>query len=295
MTASAAVRQLPRTLWCVGRARWLEVLLLQASPILGVAFGGGEPTLRGLATLFTGSLLVTAHVFVFNDWAGRHGDLNDPRRAPDAFVRHGIGSSAVAWLAVVLLALALVTLGAVGFRALVLGVAIASLGILYSGAGAPGKGVPVIASALHLLGGSLHFLLGYTATRPADARGLALATFFGLVFAAGHLNQEVRDHEADRRNGIRTSAVAFGPRRALLASLVLFSAAYAELAILALIDFVPRPVLWATCLLWPLHVLWSLQALRGQPATDRARWLQRRYRVLFALVGVAMVAALVAS
>ena len=59
-----------------------------------------------------------------------------------------------------------------------------------------------------------------------DARGVALGAFFGLVFAAGHLNQEVRDHESDAAAGIRTSAVAFGARRGFLASFCLFSAAY---------------------------------------------------------------------
>ena len=46
-----------------------------------------------------------------------------------------------------------------------------------------------------------------------DVRGLAIGTYFGLTFAAGHLTQEVRDYHADVHNGIRTNAAVFGPRR----------------------------------------------------------------------------------
>lgn len=294
MTGSARFRETARALRHLAGGRWLEVLLLQASPLLGAAFGGASAIGPGLVTLALGSVLLTAHVFFFNDWAGHHGDLNDPDRASRVFARHGIRSGTVAAIAVVLLAAAMVAFAAVGFTAVVLGAAIACLGILYSNPQASGKGVPVLASLLHLVGGALHFLLGYQLARAIDARGIAIALFFGLVFAGGHLNQEVRDHDADRRNGIRTTAVALGPRRALLASLVVFSAAYGELALLAAIGVVPRPLLWAPALLWPLHAFCSFRALRRGPEIDQALWLQRRYRILFAIVGVVMLLSLAA-
>jgi 4-hydroxybenzoate polyprenyltransferase len=294
MNGPVGVRQTVRALRHLGSRRWLEVLLLQASPLLGAAFGSGASAIRlgRLLILLVGSVLLTAHVFAFNDWSGHRGDLNDLRRAPFVFARCGISSSAVATLSVALLAAAIVALAALGFTAVALGAAIACLGILYSGSNAAGKGVPVFASLIHLLGGALHFLLGYTIARTIDAHGLAIALFFGLVFAGGHLNQEVRDYDADRCNGIRTTAVALGPRCALVASLVVFSAAYGELVLLAVLDVVPRPVLWAGALLWPVHVVWSLRVLRGELDGDQARWLQRRYRLLFAIVGVVMVVSL---
>ena len=79
-----------------------------------------------------------------------------------------------------------------------------------------------------------------------DARGLVISLFFGLVFAGGHLNQEVRDYEGDLLNGIRTSAVVFGCRRTFLASLLTFTAAYAILGDLAALGILPRLLLWST-------------------------------------------------
>ena len=139
----------------------------------------------------------------------------------------------------------------------------------------------------HLLGGALHFLLGYTLIHALDTNGLVMSLFFGLVFAGGHLNQEVRDYEGDLLNGIRTSAVAFGRRRTFLASLCTFTAAYAIPAGLAGLGILPRLLLWSP-IVWILHIAWSLQALQRGLGFETALWMQRRYRFLFALIGLAM-------
>ena len=65
------------------------------------------------------------------------------------------------------------------------------------------KRIPLLSSLPHLLGGLLHFLLGYSLFEPIDGRGVLIALFFALTFTAGHLNQEVRDHEGDQVNGLR--------------------------------------------------------------------------------------------
>ena len=270
--------------------RALEVLVLQASPILGIALGGFSLERCGViqpGLLLFGSLALTAHIFVFNDWAGHSKDIHDPQRAKLVFDRRGISRRQVARLAIALLVLANVAFVTVGSRAIFLGAAIAALSLQYSYSSNLGKSTPIAASINHLLGGALHFLLGYTLCHALDARGLALSLFFGLVFAGGHLNQEVRDYEGDRLNGIRTSAVVFGCRRTFLASLCSFTAAYAILAVLAALGVLPRLLLWST-LAWPLHVAWSRRALQRGLGFETAVWMQRRYRLLFAFIGLAM-------
>jgi len=269
-----------------------EVLVLQASPFLGCIFGGFSPqwpdiVLLGL--LLLGSLALTAHVFVLNDWAGHSSDCVDPRRATLVFTRQGISRRQVAFLATALLLVANLTFAVIGTPAILLGTAIAALSILYSCSQGFGKSTPIAASLNHLLGGTLHFLLGYTVFHPFDTRGLLIGLFFGLVFAAGHLNQEVRDYDGDLRNGIRTSAVVYGCKRAFLASLFAFTAAYAILFSLSAFGLLPR-LLLASVLLWPLHVAWSLQALRQGAGFETALWMQQRYRLLFAVIGLAMLA-----
>lgn len=272
--------------------RALEVTALQASPVLGIFLGGYDIERDGVVApglLALGSGLLTAHIFVFNDWAGYASDLRDPLRAPYVFSGQGISRREVAGFAIVLLVLAGLAFAAVGPTALVIGAAIAALGFVYSSSPVLGKSTPVAASLNHLVGGALHFLLGYSLAHPVDPSGVGISLFFGLVFAAGHLNQEVRDYDGDRANGIRTNAVVFGRRRAFLASLFTFTAAYAMLAALAAFGVLPRLLLWSP-VAWLVHLAWSLHALRRGLSFETAVWMQRRYRWLFALVGSVMLA-----
>ena len=292
MTSQSPFRHYARIVQHFVSTRAPEVLALQASPILGIVLGGfslERGSLIRLGLLLFGSLALTAHIFVFNDWAGHSSDIRDPRRAGLVFSSRGISSGQVARVATALLIFANVAFAAVGRPAILLGAAIAALGLLYSCSPSFGKRTPIVGSINHLLGGALHFLLGYTLSRPLDASGLVISLFFGLVFAGGHLNQEVRDYEGDLLNGIRTNAVAFGCQRTFLASLCTFTGAYAIVTSLAALGILPRLLLLSP-IVWLLHVAWSLQALQRGLGFETALWMQRRYRLLFALIGLAMLA-----
>jgi 4-hydroxybenzoate polyprenyltransferase len=292
ITSQSSILDYARVVRHFGSTRALEILALQASPILGILLGGcslGRDGVLRPGLLILGSLALTAHVFVLNDWAGHASDSRAPRRVTLAFDRQGTNHRHVAQVAVALLIFANVAFAVIGSRAVLLGGGIATLSLLYSCSPSLGKSTPIAASINHLLGGTLHFLLGYYLCHAVDARGVLISLFFGFVFAAGHLNQEVRDYEGDLLNEIRTSAVVFGCRRAFLASLFFFTVAYAILFILAAKGILPRLLLWSVGA-WLLQVLWSLQALRRGLGFETALWMQRRYRLLFALIGIAMLA-----
>jgi 4-hydroxybenzoate polyprenyltransferase len=287
-----SVRQYAQVLRHFAATRGVEVCVLQASPLLGAYLGGLGLGLEGdsvsrLGFLLLGSTALTGHVFVFNDWAGYSSDARDLRRPSLRADGYSISRDQIARVAIALLILANVAFAAVGTSAMLFGAGIATLSLLYSFSPSLGKSMPIAASVNHLIGGGLHFLLGYTMLRAVDARGLALSLFFGLVFAAGHLNQEVRDYEFDLASGIGTSAVAFGCRRGFLASFCLFTAAYLLIVGLAALGAVPKILLLAA-IAWLMQAGWSLQALRRGLGFETAMWMQRRYRLLFALVGLAM-------
>ena len=288
---SAAKAAAARYLSCL---RLPEILVLQGSPLLGAAFAIGHPTAEDvgpLAILTAANVCLVAHIFMLNDWSGLTTDLADPNRAAGVFTARGIGRREIGGLAAGLLALSLLLFSRLALSTLALSLAIATLSALYSLPSFHWKGRPLLSSAAHLAGGALHFLLGYSVGNAIDRRGLATAAFFALTFTAGHLTQEVRDYQGDVLNAIRTNAVIFGQRRTFAASLALFTLAYALLLLLALQGTLPRP-LAALAALYPLHLRWSLQTLdEGLTYTSICR-LQARYRALYALVGLAMVAAL---
>lgn len=292
MTAQSFFQQYPRAIKHFVSTRSIEVLVLQASPFLGIFLGGFSLEFSNafqLLFVLLGSLALTAHIFVFNDWVELGSDSLDSRRAKQVFTQQGISDREVAHIVIALLLIACVCFAVVSAVAMFLGAAIAILGFLYSCSSIFGKRTPIVGSINHLLGGSLHFLLGYTLFHTLDVNGLLLSLFFGLVFAGGHLNQEVRDYEGDLQNGIRTSAVVFGCRRTFLASMVIFTVAYAILAGLAIWGVLPK-LLLLSLLLWLLHIAWSLRLLQNGLGFESATWIQRRYRLLYALTGLMIIA-----
>ncbi|HEY6929002.1 MAG TPA: UbiA family prenyltransferase [Thermoanaerobaculia bacterium] len=273
--------------------RFRESLLLQGAPLLGAAFAIGHVSpekLERLGIFFAASIVLTAHVFLMNDWAGMAGDLRDPHRTDRARAMVGLRQRAVADLGIVFLLLSLLLFGLLDERTLLIALGIAILSALYSLPQPSGKGVPLLSSAVHLTGGILHFLLGYSLFSRIDARGLSISVFFGLTLTAGHWNHESRDRDADLLNGIRTNAVAFGRNRIFLASAGLFAVAYAYLIVLAQQGLVPRPIRFAG-FLYPLQLCASWATLRAGLSFSSIRRLQIWYRALFAVIGLGMLAA----
>jgi 4-hydroxybenzoate polyprenyltransferase len=269
-----------------------EVLTLQGSPILGAILAAHGPALSNLATavaLIAGSCCLVAHVFLLNDWAGIEGDLRDSGRAARAFTSKGADRDEVRVLAMAVLVASLLIFAWLGPTVVALALAIAGSSALYSAPGLHLKGQPIANSVLHLVGGELHFLLGYAAFAAIDLRGIAIGLFFGLVFTAGHYMHETRDHDGDLINGIRTNSVAFGRMRCFAAGFATFTLAYGLLIALALDGLVPKLVL-ASAALYPLHAYATYQAMRADLASESLGRLQRWYHCIFALIGLLLLA-----
>ncbi|HEY6070927.1 MAG TPA: UbiA family prenyltransferase, partial [Chthoniobacterales bacterium] len=201
--------------------RFDEVLVLQGTPLMGVAFAIDAITTANLETLgvfLIGSILLVAHVFTLNDWA----DIAHGLKAPDPLV----SSVRLFWFSIFLLIASLLVFALIDPRVVILGAIVAALGFFYSHPKLNFKGTPVASSFPHLVGGLFHFLLGYAVFSPIDSRGILIALFFALTFTAGHLNHEVRDFEFDCKTNARTNAVAFGKYAVFLAGLIVFTLAY---------------------------------------------------------------------
>src|SRR5260221_2316657 len=270
-----------------------DILVLQGSPLLGAAFAIRHPGVKDLAplaTLLAANVFLVTHIFMLNDWSGLTTDLADPNKAAHVFTARGVARREIGSLTAGLLVLSLLLFSRLGPITLGLSLAIATLSALYSLPRFNWKGRPLLNSMAHLAGGILHFLLGYSLGRVVDRRGVAIAVFFALIFVAGHLTQEIRDHEGDAVNAIRTNAVIFGPRGTFAASLALFTLAQVLLLALALVGILPRPLALLVAL-FPVQLYWSLETLRKGLTYASVSRLQTRYRVLYAVVGMGMVAA----
>jgi 4-hydroxybenzoate polyprenyltransferase len=275
-----------RVLGCV---RIGEVLLLQGAPVIGLVLAPGTPSPVPWTTylLFVAaSVLLVAHVWTLNDWADADLDALDGNKSSQSFVRNGLTRSTIGGLSATLLLLSLGLFSLLGTRALEIAVGIAALGGVYSAPGVRAKGIVVLSSVLHLSGGALHFLLGYTLFAPADYHAIPLALFFALTFTAGHCVQEVQDQETDRLAGVRTNSVVFGKRPMFCIGVVLFVTAYIDLMYIGTHGFT---VLRFDLLLIPLlflHLVYAHQALTlGLSFHDVYRF-RKRYRAIMMAAGV---------
>jgi len=270
-----------------------EVAVLQGTPMLGAFFSIGAITgtkCLDLLVLAVASSCLVAHVFLLNDWSAASTDLKDPNRAAQVFTTRGISSRAVGILCVLLLLISLLLLVPYGTTPVSLALALAILSALYSAPGLAMKGVPLVSSALHLIGGLVHFLLGYSLFHAPDGRSVAIGSFFALTFAAGHLTHEARDCASDMLNGIQTNAVKFGVARNFAAGFLLFTIADLVLIALAATGVVPRVVMLVAAL-YPFHLWWTLATWNAGLGYESIRRLQQRYRALYAIMGLALVLA----
>jgi 4-hydroxybenzoate polyprenyltransferase len=266
-----------------------EIIALQGSPLLGFALAVHHPTtatLRPLLLLVVANICLVTHVFLINDWAEMNTDLADPNRA-NGFALEGAGRNEIAGLIIVPLVLGLFLFSLLGSIPLCLTLAITTASALYSLPHFHWKGKPILSSLLHLVGGALHFLLGYSIASAINTRGVSIAIFFALTFAAGHLIQELRDYHSDARSEIQTNAVIFGQRRTFVASLVLFTLSQTLLCYLALQGTLPRP-LAILIVLYPLHLYWALRTLADGLTYEGICRLQARYRGIYAIIGLVM-------
>lgn len=278
----------------LSRIRLHDILVLQGPPLLGAAFAFTRfhaSDVVPLVLLLAGNLFLMTHVFMVNDWAGLESDLADPNKASVVFTARGMATRDVAMIAATLFLASLVLFSFLGQTTAAIAVAIAALSGLYSLPPFHLRGRAFLNSATHLAGGILHFLLGYSVVRAIDARGVMIALYFALIFVAGHLTQEVRDHAGDALNRIGTNAVTFGPRRTFVASLLLFASAHAIFLFLAIRNLIPRP-LAATVVLLPLQLYWSRTAMRDGLTYASVSRLQSRYRILYAIIGLCIILAL---
>lgn len=270
-----------------------EVLVLQGTPLMGLAYAcevRGDVALAPVLALLAGSLLLVAAIWQFNDWADYLADRIDPDRGLDTATR-AAGREPMLPRAAALLAGGLGLLAWLPLETFLLAAGIASLGILYSSPRGGAKGVPILGSLVHLVGGVCHFLMASAAFVPIDGPALARASFFGLVFMAGHAMQEVQDHDADRLAGVRSNAVAGGRRPVFLAACAAFGLAYLVLFALCLAGLAPLPAGLVAAAVLPFHAAWSWRTASTRLGHADVRALRARYRVLFALIGLGLLAA----
>lgn len=272
--------------------RWEDVILLQGAPVLGVVFSISSMTAitaslpAPFLVFVLGSVLLMIHVFTLNDWAEYTSGVHHSNASMMELEGRSITPRLLLIFSLALLVASLFLFFTLSARCGLIAAAIAVLGFCYSHPSINAKSIPVLSTLLHLAGGVIHFLLGYSLFSEIDFRGVLIGLFFGLTFAAGHPIQEARDFDEDRQAGAKTNAIVFGRKASFIAGLIMFSAQYFCLFMLGWTEYLPRFLIFVSMVSFPIHLGWWFLALRDGLTSQGIVKFQARYRTLYVLIGL---------
>ncbi|MBN2055883.1 UbiA prenyltransferase family protein [bacterium] len=244
-----------------------------------------------LASVMLGFFFLSTSVYAFNAWGGHRLDARNDMHSDHPLHQGETTPGAVLAAAMVLFGAALLVFLICAAKLLPWACLLWLLWVAYSHPIILAKGRPVIGSLIHLANGLLMFLMPYAAIRQLDTRGWTLAVFFAMAFVGGHLNHEVMHHDADGKEGLRTSSIVFGRSVTHTASAALFCADYALLGIATAAGLVEPwiggPFLALAC----GHLYLHSRTTEAPLTTSVVRGYRDRYRLLFLGAGAMATAA----
>lgn len=281
-----------RLLSCI---RYREVLVLQGAPVMGSILAMGTLTIHRAVIegcFVIASCSLVAHTWSLNDWADYHADSANVHRSPSVFTRQGVSPATMIGFSLFLLCVSLAIFAVLSTATFWIAIGLLVLSCLYSFPSLHAKRIAFLSSFVHLSGGFLHFLLGYSLFATVDANAIWIAIGFALIFTAGHGVQEVQDHDADRFMGIRTNAVVFGKNAVFRLTLMIFVSAYGYLAYLASTGFLPSRLRIPSLVFAALQIHFARQALVYGLTFESVNKYRTRYRILFGLLGLMIISTL---
>ena len=271
----------------------------ESAPFSGVALlgclwanpGDMGTTWPTMILVVASTFFLTAFAFIFNDIQDVEHDRRSGSKSKRPLVAGSL-STRSAWLILIVFAVTgnlLLALWA-PWSVFCVGLSTLPVSIVYSLRAHPFKTLPVFSTLIHLVSGTQTFIIGAWSIGGADWTPLVIGPFFGLVFAAGHLHHEAADVEADRRSGVRTHAVRFGPKPTLAGGFLLWCLSCAHFSALALLRVVPVIWGWTQLGIFACYLAGFIIIVRFRPDPARLKTLQIIYRIAY-LGGGALMAA----
>ena len=263
-----------------------ETLILLGIPVIGVLSCKNEiKNIADILPIMLSFFLVETHVYMFNDWANASHDRFDIKRSNTLLIRKPELATLYLLISICMLFAGCAIALFVSFNTFIAGIFIFIASFLYSSKKISLKEVPVLSSFIHVIAGTLYFLYGYLLYGDWDLKGVLIGLYFGMVYGAGHLNHEVKDHEADRMAGIKTSAVKYGPVRILYISFMLMTLSNFYCIVLAVNGIMPWKIALLPVIGYPLYAFFFLQIDKLKPRFENIIRFRNKYRILYMIIG----------
>lgn len=266
-----------------------EVILIGGVTFLGLLFSVQNLSfalLMDWALVMISTYLLLGHVYLYNDWQGYAYDRNDLNKQDKPVVSGKISLTEIKILAIILLLVSLSIALYFSVWMMIVGLTIAFLNFIYSNNKIFLKSVPVMSSMLHGVGATLGFKFGTLYQGEWTASATLFGIYFGIVYAAGHLNHEITDFESDKNSGVPTHAVVFGKTKAFKASFILFSVSFLYITALSFYNILPRLLIAGVSLAYPIYVFFYMNTLKQNLSHGSMINFRTQYRMLYLLWGI---------
>lgn len=277
------------------KSRLIDAALFTAIPVIGMLLSiyHNHFTHIDLYSVFmyiVPVFVLALHVFFLNDWADFTRDRNDKLKKPHPFYSPGISKKVIIILVMVTGLVSMIWLLYFSIQSFVIGLFLILFSLFYSTSGFyfHGKGLPGVATLLHITGGMLAYMLGYIYYGEIQTGAILTGLMFGIFLSAGHLFQEIQDVEGDRKNQIRTVANSTGKKAAAWLGLSLLLCGHALLQYLVYSGVFPAVSVfnWMAFGLVAAFILLSIQKALDNSSV---KLLRCRYRIVYAVFGLYMV------
>lgn len=266
-----------------------EILLIGGVSFIGLVFNTTVydfDTLVKWCLIMLSSYALLGHSFASNDWSGYRYDKNDINKSDRPLIKGELSLTEVKVICILLLIISLTLAAIVSYISLLTVIGIVILNYLYSGEKVFLKSVPVISTMIHGLGASLGFLLGYGYVGYWDVAGVSFAIYFGIIYAAGHLNHEISDLDSDKISGIPTNADLLGKKKALVLSFILFSLSFVYAILLAIYDVLPLTIIIGVMIAYPIYSYYFWRTLCSSLSYEPMINFRQKYRFIFLFWGI---------
>ncbi|MHC4663897.1 MAG: UbiA family prenyltransferase [Planctomycetota bacterium] len=172
---------------------------------------------------------------------------------------------------------------------LIFAVAIYFLWLLYSHPLIHLKAVAGAGTGIHIVAGTLHYILGYSAFKTPGPEAILGGLFFALLFAGGHAVHELKDMERDKKTGFRTGAIVLGAKKIHTLGFLFFSLATGLLVISLQLNLLPEKLYAPFLLPYPAAAVAFAITIRHELNEKTARRYRLVYRIAYFLAGVAFI------
>jgi 4-hydroxybenzoate polyprenyltransferase len=206
----------------ISLTRWREhvpfvIPLTILGSILGAHTAGRVFDMRIILVMMA-NILAVAYAFMINDIEDAEDDARDPSRAHKNVVSSGGLEVSKAYFAcLVVAAFALLLYSAGGFLVIILGIVTLLLSHFYSSPPIRLKAWPVTDIVSHsLMLSTLLFLAGFYTYSQTPGASWWIITAATCVSAYGQLYNQLRDFVADKKAGLKNTAILLGKRKAKL-------------------------------------------------------------------------------